>query len=101
MEQNYNKLENSITIQQMGLATDISRLETVITNQKKEIVSEINEKVEVNATDIQKLVTENTHLRVECDGLKVRLSKIESSQLSNNVIVMGIPEQTWEPYESI
>ena len=28
MEQNYNKLENSITIQQKGLATDILRLET-------------------------------------------------------------------------
>ena len=99
MEQNYNKLENSITIQQKGLATDISRLETVITNQKKEIVSEINEKVEVNAIDIQKLVAENKYLRVECDGLRSRLSKIETSQLSNNVIVTGIPEQTWEPYE--
>ena len=99
MEQNYNKLENSITIQQKGLATDISRLETMITNQKKEIVSEINEKVEVNAIDIQKLVTENKYLRVECDGPRSRLSKIETSQLSNNVIVTGIPEQTWEPYE--
>ena len=99
MEQNYNKLENSITIQQRELATDISRLETVITNQKKEIVSEINEKVEVNAIDIQKLVAENKYLRGECDGLKNRLSKIETSQLSNNVIVTGIPEQTWEPYE--
>ena len=49
MEQNYNKLENSITIQRKGLATDILRLETVITNQKKEIVSEISEKVEENA----------------------------------------------------
>ena len=35
MEQNYNKLENSLTIQQKGLAIDISRLEMVITNQKK------------------------------------------------------------------
>ena len=99
MEQNYNKLENSITIQQRELATDILRLETVITNQKKEIVSEINEKVEVNTIDIQKLVAENKYLRGECDGLKNRLSKIETSQLSNNVIVTGIPEQTWEPYE--
>ena len=79
MEQNYNKLENSITIQQRELATDISRLETVITNQKKEIVSEINEKVEVNTIDIQKLVAENKYLRGECDGLKNRLSKIETS----------------------
>ena len=99
MEQNYNKLENSITIQQRELATDISRLKTVITNQKKEIVSEINEKVEVNTIDIQKLVAENKYLRGECDDLKNRLSKIETSQLSNNVIVTGIPEQTWEPYE--
>ena len=80
MEQNYNKLENSITIQQKELATDISRLETVITNQKKEIVSEINEKVEVSTIDIQKLVAENKYLRGECDGLKSRLSKIETSQ---------------------
>ena len=35
MEQNYNKLESSIAIQQKGLAKDILRLETVITNQKK------------------------------------------------------------------
>ena len=62
-------------------------------------MSEINEKVEVNAIYIQKLVTENKYLRVECNGLKNRLSKIETSQLSNNVIVTGIPEQTWEPYE--
>ena len=99
MEQNYNKLESSITIQQKGLAKDILRLETVITNQKKEIVSEINEKVEVNVTDIKKLVTENKHLRVECDGLKDRLSKLEISQLSNNIMVTGMLEQTWEPYE--
>ena len=99
MEQNYNKLESSITIQQKGLAKDILRLETVITNQKKKIVSEINEKVEVNVTDIKKLVTENKHLRVECDGLKDRLSKLETSQLSNNIMGTGIPEQTWEPYE--
>ena len=97
MEQNYNKLENLITIQRKGLATDISRLEMVITNQKKEIVSEINEKVEVNTIDIQNLVAENKYLRGECDGLRSRLSKIETSQLSNSVIVMGIPEQTWEP----
>ena len=67
LEQNYNKLENLITIQRKELATDISRLETVITNQKKEIVSEINEKVEVNVIDIQKLVAENKYLRGECD----------------------------------
>ena len=36
---------------------------------------------------------------MECDGLRSRLSKIETSQLSNNVIVMGVPEQTWKPYE--
>ena len=62
-------------------------------------MSEIKEKVEVNTIDIQKLVAENKYLRGECDGLKNRLSKIETSQLSNNVIVTGIPEQTWKPYE--
>ena len=29
-----------------------------------------------------------------------RLSKIESSQLSNNVMITGLPEQQWKPYET-
>ena len=41
---------------------------------------------------------ENTVLKKENEQLKSRLDRIEQSQLSNNVIIMGIPEGPYEPY---
>ena len=63
-----------------------------------EIVSEINDKVEVNAKNISCILEENMVLKKENDNLKGRLSRIEQMQLSNNI--SGMPEQKWESYEA-
>ena len=49
----------------------------MITNQKAEIVSEINDKVEVNAKNISRILEENKVLKKENDNLKGRFSRIE------------------------
>ena len=100
MGQNYEKLENTLTTQQEGITKKLHQIEMVITNQKAEIVSEINDKVEVNAKNISCILEENKMLKKENDNLKGRLSRIEQIQLSNNILISGIPEQKWEPYET-
>ena len=42
---------------------------------------------------------ENKLLRRENDQLKERINQIEKSQLENNIIIIGEPEQPWESYE--
>ena len=42
---------------------------------------------------------ENTKLRRENKDLKDCVGEIEATQLSNNIIIIGIPEQPFETYE--
>ena len=91
MDEIYAKLENTLASQKEDIASKLHALETVITHQKTEIVSEINEKVEKNSQDIMQILEENkilkkenTHLQTTISGLKDQLAKIETFQLSNN-----------------
>ena len=59
MDQNYEKLESTLTNQQEGITKELHRIETVMTNQKAEIVNEISDKVEVNAKNITQILEEN------------------------------------------
>ena len=52
-----------------------------------------------NSEQISYLIDENTELRRENKDLKDRVGKIEATQLSNNIIITGIPEQPFETYE--
>ena len=45
------------------------------------------------------MLKRNTSLERENMVLKERLDKIKMNQLSNNVIITGVAEQTWETYE--
>ena len=45
------------------------------------------------------MLIRNDSLEKENMALKERLDKIEMNQLSNNVIITGVAEQTWETYE--
>ena len=47
---------------------------------------------------MQQVINENVVLRQENQNLKDRLDRLETAQLSNNVIITGIPEQQWESY---
>ena len=70
----------------------------MITSQKIKIVSEINDKVSANAKNISCILEENKLLKKENEDLKDRIGRIEQTQLSNNALITGIPEQTLEPY---
>ena len=48
---------------------------------------------------INRVLIRNDSLEKENMALKERLDKIEMNQLSNNVIITGVAEQTWETYE--
>ena len=37
-------------------------------------------------------------MKLENESLKERLDRIESAQLTNNIIIMGVPKQPWENY---
>ena len=49
---------------------------------------------------VQQVIDENAVLRKENQNLKDRLDRLETAQLSNNVIILEIPEHQWESYTS-
>ena len=75
------------------------RLEDTLSRNTSDATAEIEKSVTKNRLDIVTVLNENKLLRKENDELKDRISSIESTQLCNNVILTGIPEQQWEPYE--
>ena len=90
-----SKLENTIVMQQK----DFVDLKDTIVTEKQEFTESLATKVEVNTTNINQLLEENRLLNCENSDPGERLSKIEMTQLNNNIIVNGMPEQPWEPYE--
>ena len=92
----FKSLKDTMISQKSDISEEINRLKKVITSQKSEIINEINIKVDTNSKSILKVLDENQELRRE---LKEHVSKIEMAQLSNNIIVTGIPEQPFETYE--
>ena len=97
--QEFRLLKDAMSSQKSEISEEIGHLKTIITEQKTEIVSEINSKVESKSMKIGRLIVENTELRKENTELRDHVSKIEISQLSNNIIITGIAEQSFETYE--
>ena len=58
------------------------------------------DKIEKNTAQISTCIEENSKLRRENSKLKKWLTKIELSQLGNNVIISRMPEQPWESYST-
>ena len=78
--------------------TDYKDLKQVISKQKEEIKHELIDKIDKNTTKMVEISQENRILRKENESLKSRLDRIEQNQLSNNVIITGIPEGPYEQY---
>ena len=70
-----------------------------MSNSDVELRKHLLEKTEQNTQKINFVLEENKLLRRENIMLKERLSQIEQTQLENNAIISGQPEQPWEPYE--
>ena len=46
------------------------------------------------------MINKNKLLHRENASLKERITKIESNQVRNNIIISGIPEGKWESYNT-
>ena len=57
-------------------------------------------KIESNAKQLTSITVENKGLQKEKKELWDRLTKLESIQLSNNIIITGIQEGPFEPYHT-
>ena len=78
--------------------TNYKDLKQVISKQKEEIKHELIDKIDRNTTKLVEISQENRILCKENESLKSRLDHIKQNQLSNNVIITGIPEGPYEQY---
>ena len=101
VDSKYSKLEEAITSQRQEVTEEIHRLESSITKQRDVANTELLHKINSNHEIINRVLIRNESLEKENMALKERLGKIEMNQLSNNVIITGVAEQTWETYEHI
>ena len=90
------ELQSVVTMQQR----DVNKLEESIATSEKEVKDYLTDKIDVNTRSVWQIIEENKHLHKENDLLKDQITRIEISQLDNNVIISGQPEQPWDPYES-
>ena len=79
---------------------DYADLKLTILKQKDDLKHELTDKIEQNTAQLSKMSKENLNLKKENKHLKTRLDHIEQAQLSNNVILTGIPEGPYEPYST-
>ena len=77
---------------------DYTDLKQTISKQKEDIKQDLTDKIEKNTSQLIEINKENKVLRKENKELKSRLDRIEQSQLTNNVILTGIPEGPYEQY---
>ena len=89
----------SSSSQRQEVTEEIHRLESSITKQSDVANTELLHKINSNQEMINRVLIRNDSLEKENMALKERLDKIEMNQLSNNVIITGVAEQTWETYE--
>ena len=95
----YSKLEEAITSQHQEVMEEIHTLESSLMKQKDMANTELLHRINSNHEIINSVLKRNNSLEKENMVLKERLDKIEMNQLSNNVIITGVAEQTWETYE--
>ena len=95
----YSKLEEAITSQCQEVMEEIHRLESLLMKQKDMANTELLQRINSNHEIINSVLKRNNSLEKENMVLKERLDKLEMNQLSNNVIITGVAEQTWETYE--
>ena len=93
-------LRESVHSDYNKLHADYVELQESITSKSGEIAEKLNHKIEANTGKISQVIQENKLLHRENATLKERISKIESNQVRNNIIISGIPEGKWETYDT-
>ena len=79
---------------------DYVDLKQTISKQKEELKHELVDKIDKNTSKLIEISHENKILHKENEQLKTRLDCIEQNQLSNNIIIMGIPQGPYEQYST-
>ena len=90
---NYNKLDQKLETAIEVQKSEFTKLEVMIATQNSEVSTALTCKIKSNATNISQLFEENGLLKKESESLHERITKIEISQLGNNIMLSGIPEQ--------
>ena len=99
MDKKYDRLERVMTAHRKDVSNEIQKLEQTLTIQSTDLSKKVQSQMENQSKEINKLKEENRLLKKENNYLTECINKIESTQLSNNIIVTGISEQPWEKYE--
>ena len=81
------------------LHSDYTRLEEVIMKRSTDVETTLTSKIHENTEKILSIAAENVKLKKENTELRDRLSSIETQQLQNNIIINGVAETKWGPYE--
>ena len=92
-------LRESVHADYSKLHSDYARLEEVITKKSIDVKISLSNKITNNNQKISEIVAENMELKKENTQLKERLLHIETQQLKNNIIINGVAEVKWKPYE--
>ena len=92
------KLQVDITAQKQEFKEEIHKLEESLITQRDKITEGLTKGIADNQRSICTILKENKELKQENQALKERLDQIEINQLGNNLIITGIPENTWESY---
>ena len=93
-------LRESVHSDYKKLHTVYLELKESIFTKSNEVAENLNLKIDSNTEKISQMIDENRLLRKENTSLKERITKIELNQVRNNIIISGIPERKWEPYET-
>ena len=98
--QDYNNVDKKLDRATEAQKGEFNKLEVTIAPQKNKVIATLSDKIETNATNINQLLEENRILKKENDSLRECITKIEVAQMSNNIMLSGMPEQPLESYES-
>ena len=79
---------------------DYADLKIAISKQASTATTDLVSKIESNTPQLKNIGIENQNLHKENKELCDRLSKVEATQLSNNIIITGIQEGPFKPYHT-
>ena len=99
LDEKYSQLVKSISTQKEDTTKNFQDLKDLLLRQQDEITQKVSSQIETSNSSINAILGENKILKQQHSLLNDRLNKIETNQLSNNIIT-GVPEEPWETYSS-
>ena len=100
LDEKYNQLEKSISIQKEDTTKDFKDLKDLLLRQQDEMTQKVSSQIETSNSSINAILEENKILKQQYGLLNDRLNKIETNQLTNNIIIKRVLQEPWETYSS-